>query len=132
MIGFALLQAYRQSCKWNGLKKRCAVCLSFAAFLSNCSPAKCTKRSVTPITGSSSCSPIFISTEVPSFTVCCLLVDKEEIGSVGATGMKSRFFENAVAELMELTEGYSELKLRRCLSNSKMLSTDVSSAFDPT
>jgi aspartyl aminopeptidase len=60
------------------------------------------------------------------------LVDKEEIGSVGATGMKSRFFENTVAELLELTEGYSELKLRRCLSRSRMLSTDVSSAFDPS
>ncbi len=65
-------------------------------------------------------------------TVCCLLVDKEEIGSVGATGMKSRFFENTVAELMALTDDYSELKLRRALSRSKMLSVDVSSAFDPT
>ena len=73
-----------------------------------------------------------LQVERPQKTVCCLLVDKEEIGSVGATGMKSRFFENAVAELMELTGNYSELKLRRCLSNSKMLSTDVSSAFDPT
>ena len=65
-------------------------------------------------------------------TMCCLLVDKEEIGSVGATGMKSRFFENTVAELMALTDDYSELKLRRALSCSKMLSVDVSSAFDPT
>lgn len=64
-------------------------------------------------------------------TCCCLLVDKEEIGSVGATGMHSRFFENIVAELIELTEGYSDLKLRRCLTNSKMLSSDVSAAFDP-
>ena len=64
-------------------------------------------------------------------TCCCLLVDKEEIGSVGATGMHSRFFENIVAELIELTEGYSDLKLRRCLANSKMLSSDVSAAFDP-
>jgi aspartyl aminopeptidase len=64
-------------------------------------------------------------------TTCCLLVDKEEIGSVGATGMQSKFFENTVAELLELLEGYSELKLRRALSNSKMLSSDVSAAYDP-
>jgi aspartyl aminopeptidase len=64
-------------------------------------------------------------------TACCLLVDKEEIGSVGATGMQSRFFENTVAEVMNLLGEYSELKLRRCLSNSCMLSSDVSSAFDP-
>ena len=62
---------------------------------------------------------------------CCLLVDKEEIGSVGATGMHSRFFENTVAELIAVTEGESELKVRRALSNSKMLSSDVSAAFDP-
>lgn len=74
----------------------------------------------------------FLNTEQQEKTVCCLLVDKEEIGSVGATGMKSRFFENAVAELLELTGGCSDLKLRRCLSRSRMLSTDVSSAFDPT
>ena len=48
-------------------------------------------------------------------TLCCLLVDKEEIGSVGATGMASRFLENAVAELVALTEGESELKVRRAL-----------------
>ena len=64
-------------------------------------------------------------------TCCCLLVDKEEIGSVGATGMQSRFFENAVAEVIDRYEGYSDLKLRRCLANSKMLSSDVSAAFDP-
>ena len=64
-------------------------------------------------------------------TACCILVDKEEIGSVGATGMQSRFFENAVAEVMNLTGGYSELNLRRCLARSCMLSSDVSSAFDP-
>jgi len=63
-------------------------------------------------------------------TACCLLVDKEEIGSVGATGMKSRFFENALAELMNAMGAYSELALRRCLANSKMLSSDVSSAYD--
>ncbi len=65
-------------------------------------------------------------------TLCCILVDKEEIGSVGATGMQSRFFENAVAELMNLNGEYSELNLRRCLSRSCMLSSDVSAGFDPT
>ncbi|MBO5283887.1 MAG: aminopeptidase [Lachnospiraceae bacterium] len=65
-------------------------------------------------------------------TVCCILVDKEEIGSVGATGMRSRFFENAVAELMNLAGEYSELNLRRCLARSAMLSSDVSAAFDPS
>lgn len=67
----------------------------------------------------------------PERTSCCLLVDKEEIGSVGATGMQSHFFENALAELMNLTGDYSELKLRRCLANSDMLSSDVSAGFDP-
>ena len=64
-------------------------------------------------------------------TACCILVDKEEIGSVGATGMSSRFFENSLAEVMELREGYSELKLRRAMSHSRMLSSDVSAAYDP-
>lgn len=68
----------------------------------------------------------------PKRTGCCILVDKEEIGSVGATGMQSRFFENAVAELLALTGCYTDLTLRRCLANSRMLSSDVSSAFDPT
>ncbi|MCM1187819.1 MAG: aminopeptidase [bacterium] len=66
-----------------------------------------------------------------SRTVCCILVDKEEIGSVGATGMRSRFFENAVAEVMNLTGEYSEMNVRRCLARSCMLSSDVSAAFDP-
>ena len=64
-------------------------------------------------------------------TACCILVDKEEIGSVGATGMRSKFFENAVAEVMNLTGEYSELNVRRCLARSCMLSSDVSSAYDP-
>ncbi len=65
-------------------------------------------------------------------TSCCLLVDKEEIGSVGATGMQAYFFENAVAELIALTCGNeSYLALRRCLQNSKMLSSDVSAGYDP-
>ncbi len=63
-------------------------------------------------------------------TACCLLVDKEEIGSFGATGMKSKFFENALAEVMNACGQYSELKLRRALQNSFMLSSDVSSAYD--
>lgn len=67
----------------------------------------------------------------PRRTCCCLLVDKEEIGSVGATGMQSRFFENTVAELLEGMGIYSELTLRRTLKNSRMLSSDVSAAFDP-
>lgn len=66
-----------------------------------------------------------------SRTSCTLLVDKEEIGSVGATGMQSRFFENALAEIMNLCGQYSELALRRTLANSCMLSSDVSAAFDP-
>ena len=69
--------------------------------------------------------------DVPEYTSVCLLVDKEEIGSVGATGMESRFFENCVAEVMNLAGCYSELALRRALKNSKMLSSDVSAAYDP-
>lgn len=64
-------------------------------------------------------------------TSVVLLVDKEEVGSQGATGMHSRFFENAVAEIMDRLGCYSELKLRRALSNSAMLSADVTAAFDP-
>jgi len=73
-----------------------------------------------------------LDTPVTDRTVCCILVDKEEIGSVGATGMQSRFFENAVAEVMNLCGEYSELNVRRCLAKSCMLSSDVSSAFDPS
>ncbi|MBM7871067.1 aspartyl aminopeptidase [Clostridium pascui] len=69
--------------------------------------------------------------ENPKKTCVTLLVDKEEIGSVGATGMKSKFFENVVAEIMNLAGDYNELKVRRALNNSKMLSSDVSAAFDP-
>jgi aspartyl aminopeptidase len=64
-------------------------------------------------------------------TGVCILVDKEEIGSMGATGMHSRFFENMVAEVIALTDEYSDLKLRRALMNSCMLSSDVSAGFDP-
>ena len=64
-------------------------------------------------------------------TSVVLLTDKEEVGSIGATGASSKFFENTVAELMNVLNDYSELKLRRCLSNSKMLSSDVSAGYDP-
>ena len=64
-------------------------------------------------------------------TCVTLLVDKEEVGSIGATGMHSKFFENAVAEIMDRMGDYSDIKVRRALSNSKMLSSDVSAAFDP-
>ena len=67
----------------------------------------------------------------PKRTSVCLLVDKEEIGSVGATGMQSKFFEYMVAELIGLCGEYSELNLMRCLRNSKVLSSDVSAAYDP-
>lgn len=71
--------------------------------------------------------------ETPERTSLCVLVDKEEIGSVGATGMESKFFENTVAELLNLNEApYSDIKLRRALTNSFMLSSDVSAALDPT
>lgn len=64
-------------------------------------------------------------------TCVTILVDKEEIGSVGATGMHSKFFENATAEVMSCTGDYNDIKLKRALANSKMLSSDVSAAFDP-
>lgn len=64
-------------------------------------------------------------------TICCLLTDKEEIGSVGATGMRSMFFENSVAELMNAMGDFNELSLRRCLASSCMLSSDVNAAYDP-
>ena len=67
----------------------------------------------------------------PACTCCGMLVDKEEIGSVGATGMQSNYLENAVAEILELQGEYSELNVRRTLRNSRMLSCDVSAGFDP-
>ncbi len=69
--------------------------------------------------------------ETPERTSVCLLVDKEEIGSVGATGMHSRFFENMVAEVLDRCGAYSDLALRRALQHSRMLSSDVSAAYDP-
>ena len=68
---------------------------------------------------------------IPESVCCGMLVDKEEIGSVGATGMQANYLENAVAELLNLTGEYSELKVRRTLKNSRMLSCDVSAGFDP-
>ena len=72
-----------------------------------------------------------LACEAPVRTAVTLLVDKEEIGSVGATGMTSHFFENAMAEILELAGEGGELALRRCLARSRMLSSDVSAAFDP-
>jgi len=68
---------------------------------------------------------------IPAYTCCGMLVDKEEIGSVGATGMQSNYLENAVAEILDLQGAYSELNVRRALRNSRMLSCDVSAGFDP-
>ena len=75
---------------------------------------------------------MFRITDTPKYTCCCILADKEEIGSVGATGMQARYFENAVAEIMAKTGDYCELKLRRALASSRMLSCDVSAGYDPT
>lgn len=72
-----------------------------------------------------------LETEAVKRTAVTLLVDKEEVGSIGATGQHSRFFENTVAEVMDRLGEYSELNVRRALKNSKMLSSDVSAAFDP-
>ncbi len=72
-----------------------------------------------------------LQTENPEYTSVCLLVDKEEIGSVGASGMQSHFFEDCVAEVLNATGKYSGIALRRALRNSKVLSSDVSAAFDP-
>lgn len=69
--------------------------------------------------------------EAPKRTSCCLLVDKEEIGSVGATGMQSHFFENSVAEVLDAMGQYSDLRLRKALKHSSMLSSDVSAGYDP-
>ena len=68
---------------------------------------------------------------IPAYTCCGMLVDKEEIGSVGATSMQSNYLENAVAEILDLQGAYSELNVRRALRNSRMLSCDVSAGFDP-
>lgn len=69
--------------------------------------------------------------DIPARTAVCVLVDKEEIGSVGASGMASMFFENTIAEIMALADESSPLRLRRALTRSRMLSSDVSAGFDP-
>ena len=74
---------------------------------------------------------MFAIDAVPEKTVACILTDKEEIGSVGATGMRAKYFENAIAEIMELRGEKGELRLRRALAASNMLSCDVSAGFDP-
>ncbi len=72
-----------------------------------------------------------LDAEPGEYTYCCILVDKEEIGSVGATGAASAFFENTVAELLYLTGDKEYISLRRAMENSRMLSSDVSAGFDP-
>lgn len=73
----------------------------------------------------------FLDVKSVKRTAVCLLVDKEEIGSVGATGMQSRFFENTVAEVMNAMGADPVMGVRRAMANSRMLSSDVSAAFDP-
>ena len=73
----------------------------------------------------------FLNIEEPKRTISCILVDKEEIGSVGATGMESHFYENAISEICELIGETSHNSARRVLNNSKMLSSDVNAAYDP-
>ena len=65
------------------------------------------------------------------YTSCAILVDKEEVGSIGATGAQSKFFENVIAELIAKSGEYSDLKLRQAFENTMMLSSDVSAGFDP-
>ena len=72
-----------------------------------------------------------LETEKPDRTSACILTDKEEIGSVGCSGAQSDFFANCVAELINASDEYNDLKLRHALENSKMISSDVSIAFDP-
>lgn len=69
--------------------------------------------------------------DIPEYTCCCVLADKEEVGSVGATGMSAKYFENAVAELINACGDYSDLTLRRALTACRMLSCDVSAGYDP-
>lgn len=69
--------------------------------------------------------------EIPQYTSCCILVDKEEIGSVGATGAQSLFFENTIAQILHLCGDDTFLSVRKALAHSMMLSSDVSAGFDP-
>ena len=68
---------------------------------------------------------------VPKHTACCVLVDKEEVGSIGATGAQSKFFADTIMYLIDKTTTFSEIKLRKALTNTKMLSSDVSAGYDP-
>ncbi len=72
-----------------------------------------------------------LDSKVSEYTSVAVLVDKEEIGSVGATGAQSKFFENVIADLINLSTDYSDLKVRHALENTMMLSSDVSAGFDP-
>ena len=72
-----------------------------------------------------------LETENPEYTASILCADKEETGSNGNTGMHSRFYENTVAELINMQTDYSDLKIRRAFSNSKVLSADVNAGYDP-
>ncbi|MDO4547729.1 MAG: aminopeptidase [Clostridia bacterium] len=74
---------------------------------------------------------LFDLDEIPEKTCVCILTDKEEIGSVGASGMRASYFTNAVAELIAMQTQFTEIKLRRALANGNVLSCDVSAAFDP-
>ena len=68
---------------------------------------------------------------IPKHTACCVLVDKEEVGSIGATGAHSKFFADTIMYLIDKTTTFSEIKLRKALTNTKMLSSDVSAGYDP-
>lgn len=72
-----------------------------------------------------------LDTPTCDYTTCAILVDKEEVGSIGATGAQSKWFENVVAEMINLSDSYSEIKVRHAMENTKMLSSDVSAGFDP-
>lgn len=72
-----------------------------------------------------------LDTPTCDYTTCAILVDKEEVGSIGATGAHSKWFENVVAEMINLSDSYSEIKVRHAMENTKMLSSDVSAGFDP-
>lgn len=72
-----------------------------------------------------------LDTKKAKFTTCAILVDKEEVGSIGATGAQSKWFENVVAEMINLQGDYSDLKVRRAFEATKMLSSDVSAGVDP-
>ena len=74
---------------------------------------------------------IFRLDGIPAYTCCGMFVDKEEIGSVGATGMRAHYLENAIADILDIQGEYCELKVRHALERSRMLSCDVSAGYDP-